>query len=964
MRFGRGGFGWRGEFDKIEVSEYADVDPATVTVTGSANLARSQTISASVVVAGSIQPLAWTIDLGNIVVYFDSGWIEISPGDAIDFEGEATATVSSVVVTSGSWAAEDAAGYLILTDFSGGLDPYPSLWITIVSKKEIGFYNGSVAAIQVGETVTDQGTGATGIVEYVHVDSGSWVGGDAAGYIVCSSLTGTFVASNTMIGQTSGSSSTISYFSDSEVALTTRVSDPQVRLPAVMYYQDIDWLIVLPHTAVTYIVFYNLGLSTVPDVGDVIKDYYDHQATISEIVVFTDGGWADPCNGYLVITGYTAGFNDEVHRVIYDVTKGTVLIAYHYADPETAVISDRIVFPFVDGSIEIQADDSITLDGSGVAATAHVTAVELTSGSWAEGDAAGTLEIDSLIGQFSGYFGYAHVGTAEDPVCAAVWYPRPDLDRHTAVVAPSKEALWTLVPVVDTVTGLPVVPTAQIFIPPSSSPLTGVTAWRKLSDKMMLAQFDYEGTEIGDAPNTYFKHVSLQIPDKDGVNQTVFVGFFPSGKATLAAEGDREVLSAYDYAYYLTMNRPDFADKVLLTPEDQAGTTTYRLYYMNVLPYLNLNVGEMLYGETSGDYGLIIAEGFEYARYVDLQNPTGEFQDGENLMVGSVIRATADGHAVDITGTVIIDDPVSYVTRLLGGTNYERVTGIYPYRMTPVNWSSSSDPPAIEFRCEDKETKISIIERICRYIRYIFFIKSIELAGVYYCAAYMIPEANIDSPTNGLDLPAAVTITDDDDYLLSPGTHERKGEERYNQVRVRCQAAYGANVGQVFEAILPEGGYVAGDPILEYYEMNPNLASQAECNQRCADLYAYYVDQIESYELTFLERSDFRLLQKLVFSGHSKITSGTYRIVSISYDYRQAGLINDVTVSIIPDSQFQFWLNLNRIFTDSLTEIQNLVRAELDKLGVAEVGTATDVTDGVVKGEMEDGQTKSSRDAS
>jgi len=70
-----------------------------------------------------------------------------------------------------------------------------------------------------------------------------------------------------------------------------------------------------------------------------------------------------------------------------------------------------------------------------------------------------------------------------------------------------------------------------------------------------------------------------------------------------------------------------------------------------------------------------------------------------------------------------------------------------------------------------------------------------------------------------------------------------------------------------------------------------------------------------------------------------------------------------VTCTIIPDDQFKYYLNLNRVFTDSITEIQNIVRNEMDKLGIDELATVktVDPTTGTMTVETESGETKSIR---
>ncbi|KPJ58503.1 MAG: hypothetical protein AMJ42_03165, partial [Deltaproteobacteria bacterium DG_8] len=63
---------------------------------------------------------------------------------------------------------------------------------------ELAFDNGT-AEFNVGATLTGQTSGATGVIDKVTVNSGSWVGGDAAGYLTLSSVSGTFQDNETIV---------------------------------------------------------------------------------------------------------------------------------------------------------------------------------------------------------------------------------------------------------------------------------------------------------------------------------------------------------------------------------------------------------------------------------------------------------------------------------------------------------------------------------------------------------------------------------------------------------------------------------------------------------------------------------------------------------------------------------------------------------------------------------------------
>jgi hypothetical protein len=76
-------------------------------------------------------------------------------------------TVVAFYVSSGSWAGGDAAGKVYLRQVDDRLN-----------------FNTGSSAFTVGQVVTGASSGATGIIDAVVVTSGTWAGGDAAGYLV------------------------------------------------------------------------------------------------------------------------------------------------------------------------------------------------------------------------------------------------------------------------------------------------------------------------------------------------------------------------------------------------------------------------------------------------------------------------------------------------------------------------------------------------------------------------------------------------------------------------------------------------------------------------------------------------------------------------------------------------------------------------------------------------------------
>jgi hypothetical protein len=227
--------------------------------------------------------------------------------------------------------------------------------------------------------------------------------------------------------------------------------------------------------------------------------------------------------------------------------------------------------------------------------------------------------------------------------------------------------------------------------------------------------------------------------------------------------------------------------------------------------------------------------------------------------------------------------------------------------------------------------------------------------------------ANGNSTDQTTSPPAPWTITKPDRYLVSPVVQISKGEEKYNRITVRCQSF----AGVWYQAIRQTTGVSNYDELpIEYYEVNPDLTTQTEANARADDLYLYYATQINSWRATFNLRSDFRLLQQLLIMGYTEstdgIADGTYRIVGIEYNYADGGVINQTVCTLILDSQFKAYLNLNRVFTDGIKEAQIIARDEIRKAGTGDTGTvaAVDAVTGEVIVTTDGGATKVVKDGS
>jgi len=482
---------------------------------------------------------------------------------------------------------------------------------------------------------------------------------------------------------------------------------------------------------------------------------------------------------------------------------------------------------------------------------------------------------------------------------------------------------------------------------------------RSLIDKMASGTFDFDKTTVAGLLSTLFwTKLTLSIPDYSGRWNTVFVGIAPSSQTNFTyieypgiALGN-QTLKVYDYSWYLTNQTLEPDDLVLLTWADQQADLIYTLDYRSGSAIGLATPGNRVKGDTSGDGGTIIALNTS-AQTLTLKALTGSspyFSVDEQIRVNGYLVAIADSAAYDAhyypNAHVY---PTNFIWKLLGGYDaptwggkWAEMTGIKPtYAGSDASWVER------EFIFTEKTTKAQAIEQICQYMKWIFYIR-------YYNnipEAWFFDEANLDT-VGCLPDPVYVTSTTDHDaadarkHLISPFTLVQAGENQYNWFHVRCQGLLDGEwydkidyVGDVYDPVLNSTGSVIKRP---YYEPNnTSLAVQADCDARVTDLKTYYQKQVCTWTATFTMRSDFVLLQKLIISGYgaAALPDGDYRIIDIQYDYRKSGTENTVTVKIINDDDFRAYLNLKRVYMNSVLEIQNIAKDIIDKNVVNQTGT-------------------------
>ena len=447
-------------------------------------------------------------------------------------------------------------------------------------------------------------------------------------------------------------------------------------------------------------------------------------------------------------------------------------------------------------------------------------------------------------------------------------------------------------------------------------------------DVMMQADFEYDGDDIGNHySGDYLRRVVVKMPDYLGTVHTVFVGICPSSTAHYEPAKDKMVMRAFDYGLYLTSNPLETKDLSLLPPDNQ---TDEGANVAKVLDYRNathtFQIGQRVIGDVSAASGEIIelVQGDSFRR-MTLYPATGKFVDGENLSVGGVTYAIADGRSVDIPYTPFYSTrtPADWFKSILGGENCMNVTGIRPKKIIPCGWSSTSDPPAVPMIFGSQDSRMAAAKEFAAYLGYIVLVKLGDWgSGLYGPDFYAVPIASIDDPTDGLDLPASLTIANPDDFMDGSVELEQNGEAQYDRIWVRCRDLNGIWM----EAIRTNSRVDNGEGPYRTLLLEPeNIATRTDMNDYADLMYDLHVGRACTWTATFYDRPDIELYQRIIFSGYGiKIPNGTYRIIHIKKDYGCA--INKTTCLLMLATDWDNRMKSTRTPSDSIKEVERIAK--------------------------------------
>lgn len=240
----------------------------------------------------------------------------------------------------------------------------------------------------------------------------------------------------------------------------------------------------------------------------------------------------------------------------------------------------------------------------------------------------------------------------------------------------------------------------------------------------------------------------------------------------------------------------------------------------------------------------------------------------------------------------IEQNPSRTIKALLGGDDWEKTTGIEPYRINDVpDW----DTIKTEFTFLEKSLRWSALVEVADYCDFVFIIKWREVAGTWRPCAYFVHEDDVDSSTAGIDIPTAVTITAPNAYLINDVMVKDEPVFRYN--KILC-IGFNQEDDEYFYSTAQTFAVANGDEIArEYTYTDPKLDTQDKTENKAQELLDFFQDSAITYVAKFKNRMDLELYQKIRFIGYRKIPAAEMRITKITYTREHANDVVEIEFS-------------------------------------------------------------------
>lgn len=294
---------------------------------------------------------------------------------------------------------------------------------------------------------------------------------------------------------------------------------------------------------------------------------------------------------------------------------------------------------------------------------------------------------------------------------------------------------------------------------------------------------------------------------------------------------------------------PQFFEKTKVTALDHRNVP--HTVFMGIIPATDFTL------KTADDKAEVI--GYDYAWYLTVQ------------------------HIPDSMETIDIDqNPSRTIRDLLGGADWEKTTGIEPYRINDVTaWDDATNPTKKQFTFKEQSLRWSAIVEIADYCNFVFVVKWREVSGSWRPCAYFIHEDDVDTGGIGLDLPPEMTVSYPDEYLVND--IEIKDEPLYKYNRVLC-IGYSQETDEYFYSTAQTEGVAAGTEIpREYTYTEAALNTKDKTEAKAQELLDFFQASAITYKAIFNNRMDLELYQTLSIGGYEKIDSDEMRITAITY---------------------------------------------------------------------------------
>jgi hypothetical protein len=294
--------------------------------------------------------------------------------------------------------------------------------------------------------------------------------------------------------------------------------------------------------------------------------------------------------------------------------------------------------------------------------------------------------------------------------------------------------------------------------------------------------------------------------------------------------------------------------------------------------------------------------------------------------------------------------PNELICRLLGwtpdGGSWVSESGIEPTAINPVNnWGTLI--PYKMFPVSESTTKMQTIRSIADHCGHIFEVKWILSGSLYHPAAYFLAIGDID---DYLDIPASVTIDDEDGFVEAITTIDNQ-DERKNFVRVTGMTVGEGGVWDVGSASTAAQG--AGEELRIELQVKREDLDDAEICQDVAEVLLPIVsDPPTIYVVTMNERVDLMLYQGIYFTGFDELPTDLMRIIGIEYHKDRGGCWVVVQCVLGNDLSSMY---LQRALVQTRTATTQAIARQVIRDEVPEdlVGEITAIADEVATVELE-----------